>query len=198
MFEELVRANRSYRRFDAAHVIDEKTLRGLVNLVRFIPSAANRQPLKYYISNTAETNEKIFPCLAWAGYLKDWDGPALDERPTAYILVLADERISHEVHCDHGIAAQTIMLGAAEQELGGCIIASIKRDRLMQALKLPNYFRLLLVLALGKPAEQVVIDPLGPDGSIQYWRDETGVHHVPKRPLNELIVPHGNGNLTAG
>ena len=79
--------------------------------------------------------------------------------------------ISHDVHCDHGIAAQTIMLGAAEQGLGGCIIASIKRDRLMQALKLPDYLRLLLVLALGKPAEQVVIESLDPNGSIQYWRD---------------------------
>ncbi|MBN2556851.1 MAG: nitroreductase family protein [Anaerolineales bacterium] len=198
MFADLVRASRSYRRFDSAHAIDEKTLRVLVNLVRFTPSAANRQPLKFFISNSAETNEQIFPCLAWAGYMKDWEGPALEERPTAYILVLADERISHDVHCDHGIAAQTIMLGAAEQGLGGCIIASIKRARLMQALKLPDYFRLLLVLALGKPAEQVVIEALDPDGSIQYWRDETGVHHVPKRTLNELIVSHGTRNLAAG
>lgn len=188
MLEDLVRNSRSYRRFDASVAIAEETLRELIHLTRFAPSAANRQPLKYVLSCTPETNDIIFPCLAWAGYLKDWGGPAENERPTGYILILGDDRISPTVSCDHGIAAQTIMLGAVERGLGGCMIASIKRDKLMQALGLPDYVSILLVLALGQPVEDVVVDPVADNGSIQYWRDEAGVHHVPKRTLEDIII----------
>jgi hypothetical protein len=34
----------------------------------------------------------------------------------------------------------------------------------------------------------VTLETVGPDGSIEYWRDADGVHHVPKRPLDELIL----------
>jgi len=190
MLEELVQKSRSYRRYDASHILSEETLRNLIDLTRFTPSAANRQPLKYYLSCSAVTNALIFPCLGWAGYLKNWDGPSEGERPTGYIIILGDDRISSNVQYDHGIAAQTIMLGAAERGLGGCMIASINRGRLKQELELPDYFSILLVLALGKPAEKVIVEPIAEHGSIQYWRDESGIHHVPKRSLDEIIVAH--------
>jgi hypothetical protein len=68
------------------------------------------------------------------------------------------------------------------------MIASIKRAALRQSLNIPEQYEVLLVLALGRPREKVVIEPLGPDGCIRYWRDEEGVHHVPKRPLEELLL----------
>jgi len=188
MIDELIRRNRSYRRFDEKVAIEESTLRELVNLARLSASAANLQPLKYLLSWQKQTNEIIFPHLAWAGYLKDFPGPAPGERPAAYIIILGDSSISRNFHCDHGIASQSILLAATERGLGGCIIGSIDREKLRKQLAIPADLEILLVIALGKPAEKVILEEVGPDGSIKYWRDEQDRHHVPKRPLDEIIL----------
>lgn len=188
MLEELVRKNRSYRRFDQSVPVDLETLRALVRLARLSASAANRQPLKYVVSCDPQTNARIFPHTRWAGYLKDWGGPVEGERPAAYVVILGDTKISKPIDCDHGIAAQSIMLGATERGLGGCMIGAIDRDGLRQALDIPERYEILLLLALGKPAETVVLEDVGPDGDIKYYRDEEDVHHVPKRLLDELII----------
>jgi nitroreductase len=187
-FRELVTRNRSYRRYDESHRVGRETLSTLVELARRTASGANRQPLKYILSADSATNEKIFPCLGWAAYLTDWQGPEPGERPTAYIVVLADESIAKEWFCDDGIAAQTMLLGAVEQGLGGCMIANLKKERLREALQIPDHLNIRMVVALGKPAETVVLEDLEPGGDIRYWRDEADVHHVPKRQVDELIV----------
>ena len=184
----LVFRNRSYRRFDESYPVARKTLVELVELTRFTASAANLQPLKYILSADEETNGLVFPCLAWAAYLKEWEGPAPGERPSAYIVILIDEAVAKEAGCDTGIAAQTIMLGAAEKGLGGCMIASIQEEKLRSALAIPEPLQIRLVLALGKPAETVVVEDIEAGGDIRYWRDEKGVQHVPKRKREELIV----------
>lgn len=188
MIEELVRKSRSYRRFDESTVVGMNQLRQLAGLGRYLPSGANRQPLKYILACNRETNERIFKCLAWAAYLTDWQGPQPGERPAAYIVILGDTTISNDFGCDHGISAQTIMLGAAEQGLGGCILGSIDRTRLRETLEIQEAYKILLVLALGKPAEEVVVEDLSADASVRYWRDEAGVHHVPKRRIEDLII----------
>jgi nitroreductase len=187
MFEELVTRNRSFRRFRPEVRVPLATLRDLVALARLSPSAANAQPLKYVLSTDPETNGVIYSTLRWAGYLKGWEGPESSERPAAYVVILGDTLIRERIDCDHGIAAQTIMLGAVERGLGGCIFSSIDRSALREALELPEALQILLVLALGAPAETVVIEDLPPGGSIHYWRDDEQVHHVPKRSLEELI-----------
>lgn len=188
MIEDLIKQNRSCRRFYQDHQVDLETLKGLVNLGRMSASGANLQPLKFVISCDPGQNANIFACLAWAAYLKDWKGPEAGEQPSAYIIVLGDTKISKDPGCDHGIASQSILLGAREKGLGGCMIASINRETLRQHLDLPEQYKILLVLAIGKPKEEIVLESIGPDGSIRYWRDETGVHHVPKRELDEIII----------
>lgn len=188
MIKDLVAKNRSYRRFYQNEEIKTETLRELVDLARLSASAANKQPLKYMLSCTPERNAVIFKYLAWAGYLKDWGGPAEGERPAAYIVVLGDTKINKAFDWDAGIAAQSILLGAVEKGLGGCIVASIQKDNLQAALNIPLHLEIVLVLALGKPKEKVAIENVGEDGKIEYWRDKDGVHHVPKRSLNEIIV----------
>jgi nitroreductase len=185
---DLVLRNRSYRRFDESHQVSHETLVELIGLARCTPSAANRQPLKYILSADQQTNDRIFPCLAWAAYLKDWEGPAPGERPTAYIIILIDETITKDWWCDDGIVAQTMLLGAVEKGLGGCMIGSINRERLRQELDIADHLKIRLVVALGKPAEQVALEDLESGGDIRYWRDKEGVHHVPKRTLAELII----------
>lgn len=188
MLRELISKNRSYRRFSQEDRIDGQTLRQLVDLARLSPSAANLQPLKYLLSYERQKNALIFPQLGWAGYLKDWSGPAEGERPSAYIIILGDTEISKSFGCDHGIAAQSILLGATEKGLGGCIIGTVQREKLRKVLDIPSRYEILLVLALGKPKEQVIVETAGPMGDIKYWRDDEGLHHVPKRPLDEIII----------
>lgn len=187
-FREIVIRNRSYRRFDESYVITRETLVELIGIARCTASAANLQPLKYVLSWDKGTNDLIFPCLTWAGYLRDWNGPAPGERPSAYIVILHDEKITSKVGCDHGIVAQTILLGAVASGLGGCIIGTIKKEPLVKEFDIPEYLKILLVIALGKPSEKVVLEDTKPGGDIKYWRDEEDVHHVPKRTLAELII----------
>ena len=187
MYKELVKKNRSYRKFYGDYIIDSQILLDLIELARITPSAANRQPLKYILSNSEDRNAKIFETLAWAGYLKDWQGPEVGERPTAYIVVLGDTAISKDFNVDPGIVMQTILLGAVEKGLGGCIFASIKRSLLADNLAIPERYQILNVVALGKPNENIVIDDIK-DGDVKYWRDENSTHHVPKRTVDELIL----------
>jgi len=186
--KEIVAKNRSYRRFYENVPIEYETLRELVDLARLSASAGNLQPLRYILSCDPGENALIFSNIAWAMYLKDWPGPSEGERPSAYIIVLEDTQVGHPLHCDHGIAAQSILLGAIEKGLGGCIIGAIKKRELRDALKIPERYEILLVLALGKPREKVVVETVGPDGDIKYWRGSDGTHHVPKRSLDDIII----------
>jgi len=185
MIADLVRKTRSYRRFYQDVRVNVETLEKLVDLARLGGSARNLQPLKYLLVNESAECDTLFPHLGWAGYLPEWPGPEEGERPAAYIVCLLDTRLSREAECDLGIATQNILLGAAELGLGGCRIASFS-PTLAKEVEIPEYLRVLLVLALGKPKEQVVIDSAhGED--IKYWRDDTQIHHVPKRSLDEII-----------
>jgi nitroreductase len=188
MIRDLVLANRSYRRFQQSHAIDAATLRELVELATLCPSSGNLQPLRYVLSCDPDKNAKIFQYLAWAGYLSDWPGPTLGERPSAYVVIVGDTQACHTVNCDHGIAAQTILLGAVEKGLGGCIIGSIQREGLRKVLDLPDRYQILLVIALGKPAEKIVLEPVASEGDIKYYRDNSGFHHVPKRSVDQVIL----------
>jgi nitroreductase len=195
MLKELILKNRSYRRFDQSVIVPMKLLREMVEAARLSGSARNMQPLRYMLFNDAVSCARIFSTLAWAGYLKEWPGPAEGERPSAYIVQMGDLDLSNDWWCDDGIAAQSMLLTAVEQGFGGCIIGSVQREKLRDLLDIPDHYKIIQVIALGKPAETVVIDEVKPGGrndmpggDIRYWRDDKGVHHVPKRSLDELII----------
>ena len=185
--KDLILQSRSYRRFHQEVPVPMDLLRDMVDAARLSPSARNMQPLKYMLFNDPENCSKIFPALGWAGYLKEWDGPEEGERPSAYIVQLAELELAENWWCDDGIALQSMLLTAAEKGFGGCIIGSVQQQMLRSILQIPERFRILQVLALGRPAEKVVIEAVE-DGDIRYWRDNRNVHHVPKRSLDELII----------
>ncbi len=187
MIKDLILKNRSYRRFYQDHKIAMSDLKDLIDLARLSPASRNLQALKYYLSVDREINKKVFSTLAWAGYLKDWDGPEEGERPSGYIVILGDKNLTNNFSCDHGIVSQSMLIGAVENGLGGCIFASIKREKLKELLNIEENFDVLLVLALGKPKEEVIIED-AKDGDIKYYRDENNVHHVPKRRLEDIII----------
>jgi nitroreductase len=194
MLADLIKANRSCRRFEQRQRVSMQTLAELVELGRLSASAANLQPLKYILSCNPAVNAEIFACLSWARYLEDWSGPQEGECPAAYIVMLHDRQVSRHIDCDHGIAAQSILLGAREKGLAGCMLGAIDRKRLRAYLGIDEQLKIMLVLAIGKPVEQVVIDTADVHSGIRYFRDAGGVHHVPKRPLIEIVVARHNEN----
>ena len=188
MFLDLVKETRSVRRFLNERKIQEDTLVNLINLARLTPSGANKQPLKYMTVNTQEVCDKVFATLAWAGYIKDWDGPVKEEQPVSYILMLRDSNIQKPLSFDDGIAAQTILLGARELGIGGCFIGNIKRTELRDILQIPEQYEISLVIALGYPKEEIKLHEIEDGQSIEYFRDNNQIHHVPKRKLEDIIL----------
>ena len=187
-YPEIVHRNRSYRRFRQEHRFSLQVLHEIVNFARLSGSSGNIQGLKFYLSNETSRNNLVFGTLRWASYLKNWKGPEEGERPSAYIIVLGDTALHKTIEVDVGIAAQSMLLGATSMGYGGCMIGSIDRAGLRKKLEIPERFDIPLVLALGEPIEKIVIDEISEDGMIEYWRDDSQVHHVPKRSLEELII----------
>ena len=187
-FKDLVLKNRSQRTFDESRKITREELVSLVALARISPSAANRQPLKYFLSADEKTNAVIQPLTGWGGSLPQLKLPPEGHRPTAFIVICVDKGITPETrHADKdvGIAAQTMLLGAAEMGLSGCMIGSFKPG-LKEALLLPENLEIALVVAFGKGEEEIEI--VDAADSVKYYRDEAGRHYVPKRTLEEIIV----------
>ena len=188
MLKDLVLKCRSYRRFYQDVAVDNKTLRELVDLARNSASATNRQPLKYILSCSRENNALIFSTLHWAGTLKTWPGSDEGERLAAYIIILGDKEISASFGLDPGIAAQTILLGAVEMGLGGCMLGAVDKEDLHRLLNIPARYEIPLVVAFGKPKEKIILETMKPTDSFDYWRDKNEGHHVPKRKLDDIIV----------
>ncbi len=186
MIQDLITQNRSYRRFNHQIKISTEQILKWIDLARLSASGRNNQVLKYVVITDEVLCTKIFPMLGWAGYLENWKGPAENERPVAYVTVIKDHYISDNHYCDDGIAMQSMLLGAVEDGFGGCIIGSVNKRKLAKLLQLDERYEVLWMVALGKPAETVVLDQA--DGDIKYWRDKADVHHVPKRPIDEIVL----------
>lgn len=189
MLEEMLRADRSVRRFDASFPVGERELLDLVALTRFCASGRNLQPLRYRLVTDASEKDSLFQTLKWAGYYTDWDGPSLSERPSAYIVQCIDTYLAKDCLCDDGLHLQTITLGATAIGLSCCIIKAFDAVGAVRCLHLPERFSPRYVVAVGKGAEKTRIVGLGEDGDYRYFRDAEDTQCVPKRSLEELIIP---------
>ncbi len=179
---------RTVRRFREALGTDPATVLGLVEAAGLAPCAGNLQELRYVIILDKARREALFPLLSWAAYLKDWQGPGEGERPAGYVVILAPSEEKPFTRIDAGIAAGYITLDAHAAGLGTCILMSFDRAGMGSLLCVPEGLSPILVIALGEPAEEVVVETLPPGGHVEYWRDSEGVHHVPKRPVSDLLI----------
>lgn len=188
MLKELVYQCRTFRRFYEDVKLSKEELLELVDMARMTASTANSQALKFAVYHEEEDNEKIFETLNWAGALPEWDGPEQGERPSAYIIVLEDLALGKNKLVDVGITSQTMALGAVEMGYGCCMLMSLQRGKLAENLEIDTEkYAIQLVLALGKPKEEVKVVPAGADGNMKYYRDENQVHYVPKRSLDQVL-----------
>ena len=172
MLRDLVLKNRSYRGFDESVRISRETLEGFVDCARLCPSSVNKQPLKYFLAWEPDEVEKVQGLTKWARALPD---KRIDENLNRY-------------QKDVGIVAQTMLLAAVEQGLGGCMIGNFQAGEVMEVLGLPEEIRPLLIVAFGKPAEEIHLVDVPEDGNTNYYRDENDVHYVPKRTLADELL----------
>jgi len=183
MIRDLILKNRSVRKYKQDVAVSRETLVELVDLARHSASGGNRQALKFMLSWQPEKNATIFRYIGLAGPPKE------GQRPSAYIIILGDTAIASQYGVDPGIAAQSILLGATEKGLGGCMVGMINRKGLHQALNIPERYEIVLVVTIGKPDESFTFEA-AEVGSTQTrgWWDEKGTRHIPKRSLEELII----------
>ena len=186
MFFDLVRKTRSYRRYDPDKPVGLDRIAEFVDAARLTPSAGNLQKIRALAVTDRDDVLLLTREVKWAGYLKDWDGPDESEAPSAYLLLLspADTGVSQ---IDVGIFAETVLLAATDAGFGGCMILNFPREELTERYRLAGKYRIELVISLGAPAEKVEIEEIK-GGDVRYYRDENGVHHVPKRPLSEVLL----------
>lgn len=188
MLKDLIIKNRSYRKFNSERKIQKSELLELVDLARITASSKNKQPLKYKLVTETQELDFIFDQLNWAWYLKDWKGPNENERPLAYIIVFLDKDINDNAFIDVGIASQTILLGAVENGLGGCIIRTVNRYEMNKHFNFPKNLDLVQIIALGEPSQNVEIVDVNDSGNIEYFENENKDHFVPKRSLSEIVI----------
>ncbi|MBQ8416018.1 MAG: nitroreductase family protein [Clostridia bacterium] len=190
MLKDLLISSRSYRSFDESVKIPYETLCDWIDHTRYCPSSINLQMLKFCIVTEEAVCDALLSCTRWAGKLKDIHLPPKGNAPVAYIVICSDDAVianAESFQKDVGIVAQTVMLAAAESGFGGCMIGSFSKDKIAALLSLSDHLTPQLVLALGKPNEEVRITEADADGSVTYYR-ENGIHYVQKRPLEDLII----------
>lgn len=190
-FEKLVRENRSYRGYDSTYEVSKEELTQLVEFARLTPSGMNRQPLRYRIAFEKSEVAKIQSLTKWAAALTDRTLPYEGQEPTGFVVVCQDMRLSDNLsqfRTDVGICAQTICLGAVSMGLGACMIGNFNGKEMKEALELSDDYFPLLVIAIGKPKETIVLEEVGEGEGLGYYRDAQDVHHVPKRRLEDILI----------
>ncbi len=186
---DLVRKNRSYRGYDHSRKVTRDELLEMVEAARLCPSSVNNQPLKYHLVYEEDKTARMQAETKWARNLPEMTLPHPGKEPTAFIVICQDSRIDPNLsryQKDVGIVAQTMLLAAVEMGLGGCMIGNFKADSVRKTAGLPDEIHPLLVVAIGKPDEEIILTEVV-DGKTPYYRDDEDRHYVPKRKLEDLL-----------
>lgn len=191
MILELAKKSRSYRGYDESRRVTREELVHFVDCARFAPSSVNGQPFKYYLAYEKEDVDRIQPLTGWARALPQMKLPHPGKCPTAFIIICQNTDWDADLKRyfkDVGIVAQTMLLAAAERDLGGIMIGNFSPDRVKETLSLPENLVPMLIVAFGKPDEKIVLTEIENGESVKYYRDENDVHYVPKRKLEDIIT----------
>ena len=180
-----IRTRRSIRRYQNKKA-PQALLEELLELMRYYPSAANLQPLKFMPVTDAVDLAFMKKILKWAGYLPDY-AIAENESPAAYILVLGDLAISNQFEFAAGSAVTELLLAIHAEGLGGCCLGIPKRLQLSTYFDLdPEQYMPLYAVAVGYPKHIGKTVDLICD--CKYTVDEDGDFVVPKRTVSELTL----------
>ncbi len=181
--ESLLKRNRSYRGFDASRVVTEADLLKMLEVVPWVASGMNAQPLRFKLVTGADA-ALVHPLVKLGAALPEEHLPHPGEEPSAYLIVCSAAS-GKVVDMDLGFAAQSILLKAVEMGLGGIFILNFQADALREALQLP--LPPLAVIGLGKPLERIFLVPVKEGTDLNYYRKD-GAHFVPKLQMEDLVL----------
>ena len=181
--ESLLKRNRSYRGFDASRVVTEADLLKMLEVVPWVASGMNAQPLRFKLVTGADA-ALVHPLVKLGAALPEERLPHPGEEPSAYLIVCSAAS-GKVVDMDLGFAAQSILLKAVEMGLGGIFILNFQADALRDALQLP--LPPLAVIGLGKPLERIFLVPVKEGTDLNYYRKD-GAHFVPKLQVEDLVL----------
>ena len=191
MIKDLVVKSRSYRGYDESRKVSREELLELVDCARFAPSSVNGQPFRYLMVYEKEKVDRLQALTGWARALPDLKLPHPGKCPTAFIVICQntewDDNLNRYLR-DVGAVAQTMLLAAAEKDLGGIMIGNFSPERVAQAMDLPETIVPMLIVAIGRPDEKIVLTEIENGQSTKYYRDEQDVHYVPKRKLEDIVI----------
>lgn len=194
MFLDLIRKTRSCRRFDNSQKISREKFLELINYARLSGSSGNLQPLRFAVCTSQNSVRKISRSMIWGFFYDDTSAPADEFLPAGFIVIAGDKRVRKDFGIDAGIALQSIMLGAAFQNLAGCAFASWDDKTVRKYVKLSDDHEIVLLVAIGKPSQEILLEELAPGNenptqqTTKYFLDESEKHHVPKLALADILL----------
>ena len=182
--DTLLRRNRSYRGYDPSRVVTREELMKMVEATTLVPSGRNQQVLRYRLV-TEEESDKVLPLIRLGGALPELHLPFPGTEPRAFLVICSTIPENALIDIDLGIAAQSLLLKAVEMGLNGLMIRAFDPVKLQDALGLS--LKPLLVVAIGKGAEDIYLKPINAGESLTYYRKD-GVHFVPKLKAEDLVI----------
>ena len=180
----LLLLNRSHRGYDQRRVVTTEELRRIVSVNTRIPSARNQQCLRFRMV-TSEEAHLVLPHIKLGGALPELHLPIEGAEPQAFIIACSTVEENKWVDIDLGISVQSMLLKATEMGLNGICIGAFNAQAITEAFTLP--YPPLLIVAIGKGAEQIQLKEISEEESHTYYRTE-GVHYVPKVKIDDLIL----------
>lgn len=183
---DLMRTNRTYRRFKQTAVADE-IIAEVLEAARNAASAANRQPLSYVVVKSQKKVEEVFALTKWAGYLPPEQGqPKAGEEPVLFIGVVENTDINKNCDTDAGLAIANMRLAAWAHGVGSCIIGACDRQKISEIFGLTDNQALHTVIAFGYPSHTSRIEDMK-DGDVKYYLDGNRDYVVPKRRVDDVV-----------
>lgn len=181
---QLLKKNRSCRGYDNSFKVRADQLRQIIDVNTMIPSARNQQVLRFR-PVLADEACKVLPHIRMGSALPDLHLPLPGTEPNAFIVVCSVVPENRSVSVDLGISVQSMLLQAVEMGLNGLCIGAFDKDALVRELALP--YEPLLLLAIGRSAEKIVLKEIAPEDSHAYYRVD-GIHYVPKISSDDLLI----------
>lgn len=183
--DQLLLKNRSHRGYLKDYVVKRDELERIVSVNTKIPSACNKQSLRFRLVTRECGADKVLPLIKLGAALPELHLPFPGTEPEAFIVVCNAEPSNRWAEIDLGISLQSMLLKAVEMGLNGICIGAFNKEKLKGALSLD--YDPMMILAIGKGIEKIELKPISPDESHAYYREQ-GVHFVPKVKLDDLIV----------
>lgn len=180
----LLLKNRSTRGFDNSFKVRKDQLMRIVSVNNKIASARNRQVLRFSLV-TEERAHLVLPHIAMGSALSEMKLPLPGTEPNAFVVICSVCEPHVSTYVDLGISVQSMLLQAVEIGLNGVCLMSFDKERIKENLSLP--YEPLMVLAIGKSAENIRLVDMPKGGDCNYYR-ENGVHYVPKYSIDDLII----------